>query len=62
MTQFILMELDDGITILNIPDGDDPIVAAEAQGGQLVAPEPFPTYDAALDALLELQGDEDDRD
>jgi hypothetical protein len=58
MVQFAIIELDDGLTIIELQPGQTPEDAAASQGGVLVDPGPYPTYEEADDALRDLQ-DED---
>lgn len=60
MVTFAIMELEDGLTVLEIEAGQSAEDAAAKQGGMLVDPGPFATYDEACDAMLELESDDED--
>jgi hypothetical protein len=59
MADFAIIELEDGLTVVELRRGQDPEETALSQGGTLVDPGPYPTYEEACDALDELQ-DEDE--
>ena len=61
MVEFAIIELDDGLTIVELEPGQDPEDAAAKQGGVLVSPGPYPSYEEALDALadFEAEGEEE---
>jgi len=58
---FAIIELPDGLTIAEVRPGQQPEDVALSQGGVLIDPGPFTTYEQALDALeeLELEGEEE---
>jgi hypothetical protein len=60
MLTFAIMEIEDGLTIIEVPPGEDPEQVAASQGGTLVDAGPFATYEDANDALLELEADDED--
>lgn len=62
MTYFAIIEVDDGMTIVEYQPGDDLISIAEARGGTVVDPGPFRNYEEAYDELLNLEPDVDDRE
>jgi hypothetical protein len=63
MLQFAIIEVADGLTVVELQPGQKPEDAATAQGGMLVDPGPYATYEEANDALIELQAEgEDERD
>lgn len=55
MTKFIVIELEDGLTVVELLPGQTAEDAAAAAGGILVDPGPYATFEEADDALLELQ-------
>jgi hypothetical protein len=55
MVEFAIIELDDGLTIVELEPGQDPEDAALKKGGTLVSPGPYPTYEEALDALADFE-------
>jgi hypothetical protein len=62
MSQFAIIEVDDGLTVAELQPGamlDD--VALE-QGGFVVDPGPYLTYEDAYDAMLSLATDDEDED
>ena len=54
MTEFAIIELDDGVTMVELPPGVEPVVVAEEHGGVLIDPGPY-NYDEATDLLSELE-------
>jgi hypothetical protein len=62
MTSFAIIELDDGLTVVELQPGEKPEDAAVRQGGVLADPGPYPTYDEAYDALVEMEGEEEDEE
>ena len=60
MTQFAIIEVDDGLTVVELKPGQKPEDAALREGGTLVDPGPYSSYEDAFDALTELEGDEED--
>jgi hypothetical protein len=61
MVQFAIIEVDDGLTVIELKPGEKPEDAAARQSGALVDPGPYASYEEAEDALIELQS-EDDRE
>ena len=59
-TQFAIIEVDDGLTIVELTPGQKPEEAALREGGTLIDPGPYSTYEDAYDAMVELEGDEED--
>jgi hypothetical protein len=55
MASFAIIELEDGLTVVELPNGQSPEDVALSQGGTLVDPGPYPSYEDACDALIELQ-------
>jgi hypothetical protein len=62
MMQYELIETDEGMTVIEIPSGMMPEEAAKQQGGLVVDPGPFPSYEDAYEALLALKLDLEDED
>jgi hypothetical protein len=60
MAHFAIIEVDDGLTIVEVAPGQKPEDAAVQQGGTLVDPGPFPSYEEANDALIDLQAEDED--
>jgi len=60
MVQFAIIEVDDGLTVIELKFGEKPEDAAVRQGGTLVDPGPYASYDEANDALIELQAENED--
>jgi hypothetical protein len=61
MISFAVIEVEDGLTIVEIPAGQSPEDAAITEGGTLVDPGPYHSYEDASDALdeLEMESEED---
>lgn len=62
MIQYAIIETDDGVTIIDHSWAEDADVVAEEHGGTLADGSPFTSYEDAYDALLDLQGEEQDRE
>lgn len=60
MTQFAIIEVPDGLTVIELEPGQSPEDASIGQGGTLVDPGPFSSYEEANDALAELQPEEEE--
>jgi hypothetical protein len=60
MVEFAIIELPDGLTVVELPPGQKPEDVAASQGGILVDPGPYHTYEDANDALIELQSEDED--
>jgi hypothetical protein len=60
MVSFVIIELEDGLTLATVQPGQDPEEAAMSQGGVLVDAGPFTSYEEAYDALVELEGEDED--
>jgi hypothetical protein len=60
MTEFAIIEVDDGVTMVELPPGAVPTEVAEQHGGILVDPGPY-NFEEAADVLteLELEGHEE---
>jgi hypothetical protein len=60
MVSFAVIETKDGLTIVEVAPGQSPEDAALQQGGVLVDPGPYDSFEEANDALDQLAPDEDD--
>ena len=60
MTEFAIIEVEDGLTIVELEPGENPEDVAAREGGTLVDPGPYPTYEDALDALANLEGEDEE--
>ena len=62
MINFAVIEIDDGLTVIEVLPGQSPDDAALAEGGVLVDPGPYHNYEDACDAMDQLEIDvEEDR-
>jgi hypothetical protein len=55
MASFAIIELDDGFEVVEVLLGQSPSDAAAAEGGVLVDPGPYLSYEEASDALDQLE-------
>jgi hypothetical protein len=60
MIEFAIIEIEDGLTIVELEPGQDPEDVAAREGGTLVDPGPYPTYEDALDALADLEAEDEE--
>jgi hypothetical protein len=60
MHNFAIVELEDGLSIVEVKPHETPDAAALREGGSLVDPGPYTSYDDAVDALAELEAEDDD--
>jgi hypothetical protein len=60
MPDFLILETDDGLTVVEREDNESAEDSALRHGGMVVDPGPFATLDEAQDALLLLAEAEDD--
>jgi hypothetical protein len=60
MHNFAIIELEDGLTIVEIKPHEAPEDAALREGGTLVDPGPYTSYDDALDALADLESEDEE--
>ncbi|HVT28235.1 MAG TPA: hypothetical protein VHE81_09505 [Lacipirellulaceae bacterium] len=60
MVDFVIIELPDGLTVVELQAGQSPEDAAASQGGVLVDAGPYRSYDDAWDALLDLQYEDEE--
>jgi hypothetical protein len=58
---FAIIEVDDGLTIVQVMLGQSPEDAALAEGGVLVDPGPYDSFEEANDALDLLEVEDEDR-
>lgn len=59
MLRYELIETNEGLTVVEIPTGETADEAALEQGGFVVDPGPFTSYEDAYEALMALKLDED---
>lgn len=62
MTRYCIIETDDGLTVVDHPDGMTAEQTAHHRGGVVIDPGPFDSYEEACDALTSLQEELDDED
>lgn len=60
MHNFAIIELEDGLTIVEIKPHEAPEDAALREGGTLVDAGPYTSYDDALDALADLEAEDEE--
>ena len=60
MNLFAIIETENGMTIVEYQPTDDVAAVAEANGGVLVDPGPYKTFDEAYDELLNLEPDNEE--
>ena len=60
MIFYEVIETDGGLMVAELEPGTPPEEAAERQEGIVVDPGPYPTFEDAYDAMLVLQGYEED--
>jgi hypothetical protein len=61
MADFAIIELEDGLAVVELPRGQSPEDVALRQGGTLIDPGPYPSYDDACDALIDLQYEDEEQ-
>jgi hypothetical protein len=59
MLRYELIETNEGMTVIEIPSGATPDDAALQQGGLVVDPGPFTSYEDAYEAMMALKLDDD---
>ena len=61
MLSFAVIEIEDGLTIIEVQSGQSPEDAAAVVGGTLVDPGPYDSYEHACDVLdqMEMESEED---
>ena len=62
MTRFAVIETDSGIAVAAIPTGATVEDVAAQQGGVVIDPGPFESYEDAYDAMLAIPDEEEERD
>ena len=62
MLRYELIEIDDGLTVVEIPPGMTPEEAARQHGGLLMDPGPYTSYEDAYEALMALKLDADEEE
>jgi hypothetical protein len=60
MLRYELVETNEGMTVIEIPDGATAEEAARQQDGLIVDPGPFTSYEDAYEALMALKLDENE--
>lgn len=60
MTSYIIIEVADGLTAVELPVGQRPEEVAAAQGGTLIDEGPFATLEEAYDAIDNLEEEEEE--
>lgn len=61
MISFAIIEVADGLTIVEVMPEQSPEDAALAGGGVLIDPGPYDSYEEATDALDQLEQEDEDR-
>jgi hypothetical protein len=61
MPLYAIIEIDEGLTVLEMRPDVTPEEEAVSQGGTVVDPGPYLTYDEAYDAMLALQADDEEK-
>ena len=62
MVYFAIIEVDDGFTIIEVKDEQPAEEIALREGGILVDPGPYSSYEEACDALDQLEVEDDEID
>ncbi len=60
MTQYELIETDEGVAVAEIATGVTPEEAASRRGGLLIDPGPYDTYEDAYEAMIALKLEEEE--
>ena len=60
MVDFAIIEVPDGLTVVELQTGQSPEDVAAKHGGTLVDPGPYTSHDDACDALIDLPYDEEE--
>ena len=60
MARFIIVEVDDGLTITQVADDSTPTDAAETCGGQLIDAGPFESYEDAYEAMMAMEDEREE--
>jgi hypothetical protein len=61
MVDFAIIEVEDGLTVVELRPGQAPEDAALDHSGTLVDPGPYPSYEDACDALNQLQYEDEEK-
>jgi hypothetical protein len=64
MPSYAIIEVEDGLTVVEMEPGTTPEEAAVRHGGVVVDPGPYPSHEEAYDAIVALEFEEeaDDRE
>jgi hypothetical protein len=62
MVSFAIIEVDDGYTVIQVAPGQSPEDAALSEGGALVDPGPYDSYEDANDALDQFEAADEDEE
>jgi len=62
MPQFAIIEVDDGLEVAEFEAGAPPDEVAAKQGGVLIDPGPYRSYEDAYDALLALSSEAEEEE
>ncbi len=62
MVKYELVEIDEGLTVIEIPPGMSCEEAARQQSGLVIDPGPYTSYEDAYEALMALKLDEDEEE
>ncbi len=60
MPYFSIIELEDGLTIIELEPGQNPEDGAAAHGGILIDPGPYANFEDATDALRNLPAEDEE--
>jgi hypothetical protein len=60
MVQFAIIEVEDGLTVVEVQPNQSPEEVALKHGGTLIDAGPYASYEEANDALLDLESDDED--
>jgi hypothetical protein len=60
MADFAIIEVQDGLTVVEVMPHETPEDVALKKGGTLVDAGPYPTYEDALDALADLEAEDEE--
>lgn len=60
MLRYAIIEVDDGLTVVEVGEGQSAEEVAVRYGGVVVDPGPYPTFEEASEALLALPDEDDD--
>jgi hypothetical protein len=62
MATFAIVEVNDGLTVAELDSRSTAEDAAARQGGVVVDPGPYKSYDEAYDAILALQEEDEEEE